>query len=317
MTGLSYRQEQVLALAPIVPSVLSLTGSSTIVYLFVHDENRDNPYKRIILGISCCDILYSGSNMVQSFLLPAATSTKAFAFGNQMTCTISGTMWQFGISQVLYYGMLSYYFYFTIQCGWSPEQFARTKMEPWVHGIAIGFPLVSSIALAILGTYDELDLDNACWIDNYPKNCEMPCAGVDGGPTGPDDHCEQTCWSPILGTLAAGVWFAASFLSILVINVRLVLYVRRTLQRSASRTLGNGRGQKKRMQNMATQGFLYVAVFFCSYAWTLTLQIMEAVGGYVRDENGNELFALLFLQQFARYVPYCCRNYVMGFDPGE
>jgi hypothetical protein len=95
-----------------------------------------------------------------------------------------GFMLQFSISMVLYYGSCSFYFLAVIRFAVSQEQFAKWY-KPWIHGISIGFPLITASVGVVLGVYAEHNIAPLCWVSNYPKgwesnpqvDCKLPLVG--------------------------------------------------------------------------------------------------------------------------------------------
>jgi len=109
--------------------------------------------------------------------LPAPSDTRGvLALGNETTCEIQGFMTVLGCGTYFYALFLSIQ-YCLVVCFNTDEKLISTKIEPFMHVIAIGWPL----ATAITGVY--LDLYNfagsQCWIAPYPTGCvedsEVPC----------------------------------------------------------------------------------------------------------------------------------------------
>jgi hypothetical protein len=59
--GLSDIQDKVLALLPIPSAILSIFGSSIIIYvaLKTREQKKWTPYTRLLMGLSVCDIIAS------------------------------------------------------------------------------------------------------------------------------------------------------------------------------------------------------------------------------------------------------------------
>jgi hypothetical protein len=301
---LTYRQEVVLVFLPLVPSLLSILCSVNIIVMVWRSKDVIDPYQRILFALSAVDVVYSTTFAIQPFLLPANTSQRPFAVGTQATCSLSGAMFQFGsTSQIIYFGVLSYYYLFTVRFGWRSRDFARW-VEPPMHLVAVGWPLATAIAGSVVGVYDELDLDSGCWIDNYPRGCYDDCTDIDE-PKG----CYDDCTSGTMGWVAMGMWFVFVLISVVVNNVVIYVYVLRTTrrvsrQRLGSSYLGNRDSQIEKIRMVRTQALLYVASFLSSYAWTLMLQVMES-GGYSRGHDGQKRYPLLLLQASIRPLAGC------------
>ena len=156
ISSLSDAQEKALAILPFFPSLLSFLGSAQIVWM-VLTAKRKTPYRRILLGLSCSDILASFVYPWQSFLVPKATSQRVWAIGNDATCSALGFGQQVFFSSVWYNCMLSLYFLLTVRQGIKDPVLAR-RWEPFMHAISIGFPLITATMGAAIGWYHEVEI---------------------------------------------------------------------------------------------------------------------------------------------------------------
>lgn len=162
--GLSDTQDKLLALLPIPSSILSIIGSSVIIYMILlnHGQQKWTPYSRLLLGMSICDIISSISIAAAGFLRPQG-SLRAWAFGNEATCTAGGFLIQFSWSGMLYYNMLSFYFLLTTRYGLR-NTVIRKRIEPFMHLISVGYPFVTGVIGAALGVYTEKSSSFGCWV---------------------------------------------------------------------------------------------------------------------------------------------------------
>lgn len=330
ISNLSDAQEIALSLLPIPSSILSIIGSSTIIYLVLFNNNmrsknnnhrRSNSsnssssssstYRRILLGMSICDLIISTAWACSGFLMPSDSSQRVWAFGNDATCTALGFLTQFGFSGFLYYGALSYYYVLTIRWGMRDARFSKC-LEPIMHVICIGYPLATAFFGVGLGIFYENELGIGCWINNYPDNCG----------SGPNETGEP-CMSSTIAWLIGGTVILFILASLLVNNIVIYVHVRRTITRSRRRhftstvvcsaaaerrtsTAAAGRGtrishaaqqqadddsQMRRIRAVAAQCFLYVAAFVVSYSWGVVVRILEGMGYDAKDEAS--IYALL------------------------
>ena len=155
--SLSKVQDKVLSLVPTFSAVLSLWGSSNIVCMILSAKKK-SPYRRIVLGLSCCDLLNSFVSPWQPLLVPSATSHRIWAIGNDATCSALGFFNQFAFSSVWYSGSLSLYFLLTVRYG-VPHRVFAGKYECPLHFMSISFPLVTAITGAAMGAYNEMDVE--------------------------------------------------------------------------------------------------------------------------------------------------------------
>lgn len=306
VSNLSDAQEMALSLLPIPSSILSIIGSSIIIHL-VYKASQRGPYMRILFGMSICDLITSLAWAIQGFVMPAATSQRVWAFGNDASCTAIGFLTQFAFSGFLYYGMLSYYYVLTIRWGVRDAKFSK-YVEPWMHVISVGYPLITASVGAAMGFFHENELGIGCWINDYPRNC-----GFDPTETG------MKCKSPLIGWIMGGSVILFILASIIVTNTIIYLHVRFTITRarrfaffqqannnnhhhhhaSAARTTTtsanhqtNNRqrqqeandSQTRRVRAVAAQCFLYVAAFVLCYTWTIAIRILEGTTFEAKDE---------------------------------
>jgi hypothetical protein len=284
ISSLSDAQDIALSLLPIAPSLLSIAGSSIIISLVVKSPKK-SPYRRILLAMSCCDIVASITYSLQGFLLPRETSQRALAIGNDASCSAVGFFNQFSFSAFFYSGALSLYFLLTVRYGIKEDTFAK-RIEPWLHGVSLGYPLITAMIGALVGVYHENELGQGCWVTNYPDGCGDAAEGA------------EDCKSPLIAWIFGGLPIALILLCIAISNCVIYLHVRRTINRGRLRSSfavnGVQNSQTKRIRAVATQAFLYVAAFLMTYLWGVVLKIMES-GSYDAQDEAN-LFPILVLQ---------------------
>jgi len=153
-SSLSDTQEKVIAILPVVAAFFSVVGSAVIVRL---TRGWQSSYERILFGLSVSDIASSTVNALAPYLVPAETSHRIYAFGNEASCTALGTLWQITTSGFMYSGMLSLYYLLTIRMGVTETIFAK-KVELMVHVTALGGPILSGFLGLGLGLYGEVRL---------------------------------------------------------------------------------------------------------------------------------------------------------------
>ena len=163
---LSEGQEKVLSILPVFSSLLSIWGSTNILIMYKNSPKRSrNCYKRIMLGLSCTDLIMSLTLALQAFLLPHSGGV-VWAIGNEASCNVMGFFQQFGFSAVWYNGMLSWMFLLSIKYSVSEEDLGK-KYEPWMHGTSILFNLVTAAIGAGFDMYDQLSLGLSCWFTGH------------------------------------------------------------------------------------------------------------------------------------------------------
>lgn len=326
-TDLTGSEEIVLYLLQLAAGTLSLIGSSAILYKIFRNLRKHNyttPYERIILGLSCCDVISSLTYAIGPFLLPSDTSKRPWALGNDSTCTYLGFFNQLACFWAVWYNcLLSFYYLLTVRFGVKKKVF-REKYELPMHlSGAIFFPLTATIGF-FGGWYSEERYAMTCWIGEVPKNCS-----------------EDDCW---VGVLVAYLFGAVpsifTLLSVTINNLVIYIFVRRLLLSSSQKTSiqelrgdtlcspppipeqfaahehaipGNIKNENLDVENRvplsgddnilttrlsrkqrlakeaAVQGFLYVSCFLLTYTPASIIAVIEG-----NVENGKENLSRLY-----------------------
>ena len=172
ISSLTDRQEMTLSLLQISSATLSIIGSTIIIYqVWNCERHRRMSYGRILLGLSLADLVASTSFALAPFLLPADTSQRVWASGNNVSCNFLGFWSQLAYLAPWYNGVLGFYYYLTIRWGMMRSAFAK-KYEKWIHIFSVGFFFSSALFGSIIGIYSESELGQGCWVGK--KVC-CPC----------------------------------------------------------------------------------------------------------------------------------------------
>lgn len=174
--------------------------------------------------------------------------------GQYTTCQVSGFFFQLGLANMFYYVSLNLYYLLTIRFGVRDEVIQK-RVEPFMHIVSIGFPLVTATMAAARGLFKPSKIGNWCWF-----------AACESGIALEDCESQKFGWS----AMAMPTTLFLIFLSFS--NATIFLHVRRTVRASnniRSRSSLSGslsqETQDKRIQLVATQCFLYVAAFLLTY----------------------------------------------------
>jgi hypothetical protein len=275
-SNLTETQEKVLSLLPILPALVSIVGSCTIIYIVTRNRRAGmSPDQRFLLALSCADILASASMATQAFAVPAQSSFRVWAVGTPATCSAVAALQQVGFASYFYNGALSTWYMMTVRYGYSQKDFART-VEPFLHILAGGYPLVTALAGLFMGVYHELDVDLGCWVSDFPHGCDSP--GFEG-----------TCRSVRIGWL---------FMAVPTIMLAIVVFVNMSLITTHVRRSGQSDvavRHKERVKSVVTQAVCYFIAFCCSFVWYILLRLMEANDIATNDEAS--IFWLLLLNR--------------------
>lgn len=241
--GLSETQGIVLALLPIPSAMLSIFGSTVILYMAKKSREKRNwtPYTRLLIGLSIFDIFSSITMAASTFLRPS-DSHGAWSFGNDASCSSIGFFTQASHSSACYSAMLSFYFLMTARFGLKNDYIAKW-FEPWMHVISIGYFLGTAIVGAALGVFADTSVGHGCWVsltvtnpyllsghlysyimfsisklqvNDYPPNC-----GHEPGQSGED------CMALTIGWTFYGYPSILIFVSLLLNNLVIYVFVRR------------------------------------------------------------------------------------------
>ena len=296
ISSLSETQDKILSLLPVFSAALSIWGSANIIWMVIKSDKKTT-YRRILLGLSCSDLISSLVIPWQAFLFPKDTSQRIWAIGTDATCTAIGFFQQFSFANVWYYAMLSFYFLMVVRMGVQERVMAK-KYEKWMHLLSIGYPLITAFVGAVLGVYHETEIGHGCYVNDYPDGC-----GSDQG--------EARCLSIYIAYVFGGIPIFLALVSIIINNVIIYKHVRTTIRQSqayvrssltAASTVSFGPSSRKerqdpqdrRIQAVAVQAMLYVVCFLVTYSSSVCLKILESQSYDAVDED--RLFPLLVLQ---------------------
>lgn len=101
-------QKTLLAALPIPSAILSVFGSSVIICMaLLSRKSRPwTPYNRLLVAMSIYDIVTSIALASATFMGPKETSNKAWAIGNDSSCSAMGFFNNIGFSGTLVNGFL-------------------------------------------------------------------------------------------------------------------------------------------------------------------------------------------------------------------
>jgi hypothetical protein len=251
-------------LCPKFTAMASVVGSSLIIRdVILLRKNRSDDLStrhRLLAGMSICDILSSSAWFLTSWPIPEDLPRALWNVGNEQTCTAQGFFVQLGIGTVIYNACLAMYYLLVIRYGWKNEYIAK-RVEPWMHFVAVGFPLSTGVASLALDLFNPSGF--SCFIAAYPPLCTQSYENK--GPT--------TC---IHGDNASiyqiAFWLAPAFCIIvfLAVSMFLVYWKIRTIEAGSSHFQSQPRRMQKRF---ALQAFLYVGAMFITWGPLIGLVI--------------------------------------------
>jgi len=269
-------------------------------------DKLKTPLRRLIVGVSVSDVIASFSNVLNPIMIPSGV----LAYGNQGPCEAVAFSNHFGaFASMLYTLSLCIYYVHVIKYNTSDRDFA-TRIEPWLHGISIGYPLLGSIVNLAVGNFNSMGL--ICWIYSQPLYCADD----------PDVECIRGANAEAYKLIFAMMPLFVSFIGIVYVMVVISLTVIKQERRNARfrfqvqqtsdginqntchsffrhlrSRIGNlfcrgpresddsdniptyaTRGMaasQRRIRNTAAQSLLYIAAFIITYTGILVIAILE------------------------------------------
>ncbi|CAJ1965860.1 unnamed protein product [Cylindrotheca closterium] len=226
---LSDTQQIVLSILPIPSAIISILGSSAIIYLAKERRKIQNwtPYTRLLVAMSFCDIVFSLNVGFSTFLRPRETSYRIWAFGNDATCSYIGFINQASSAgAICYNGMLSFYFLLTARYGMKNSKISRW-IEPLMHLVALGFAIGTALVGAVVDIYGEKAGAMSCWMSRDSKE----------GTSGATETAENDMGYDIIGTVFFAMPVLAVFVCLIINNVVIYLFVRRHVRKHPSQEI--------------------------------------------------------------------------------
>lgn len=289
-SSLSDSQEIAISLLLLISMLLSVLGSSTIIFKIFKSRKKLMAYERIMLCLSFSDILASLSFALTPFLMPEGLSV--WSVGNQTTCSALGFLTQLGFAVIGNNLILSIYFLLTIKFGVKKDQFAKRFEKPLLIFNATYFFTTAIVGL-IIGLYSPVDIGFGCWVNDWPKGCTQ---------TG-------NCLSQNIGLVYLGAPTLLTFFALLINNVTIYIHVRKTFHKLtppanvgmtaeealAARNHRRFLQEDKQIRLVATQGFLYVVSFIVCYTASIILRIIEA---QTYNPDDAQVYPLLVIAAF-------------------
>lgn len=138
----------------LIPTLMSVVGSVNIARLVKQSPSFHQSAKRILMGMSLCEVISSIAFSMNSLFIPRATSHILWAIGNGSAL---GLLMQFSISSYIFSCFVSFiYLSKTSFGGGANRDFCRTQIEPWTGTLGgFGYPLVTAILGIAMRFYSQ------------------------------------------------------------------------------------------------------------------------------------------------------------------
>ena len=161
-----------LTVIPMISGLASMIGSSTIIAAILRSSQKlANPYRRIIFGMSCFDVLQSLSFIMIVFKTDPAEKSW-LALGNQISCQLFGFFKFAGHNGTLLYSLsLNIFYLCLVKYHVKRDNFCH-RIEPFLHGVPILWAFTSASCIVATGHLNpSVALNQECFISPYPVNC--------------------------------------------------------------------------------------------------------------------------------------------------
>jgi len=151
---------------PRVAGVITIISSTAMV--IVAWERRKFLFHRLVLGMAIHQFTYGVTYVIGAMAIPREESRYVGNLGTWGTCTAQGFVYYLCLrTSLLYYGCFSIYSYAGVMCGFDKHKYQWC--EKWIHGIAIGIPVIMAIYYLPKQGYNPSY--GFCAQTSYPLGC--------------------------------------------------------------------------------------------------------------------------------------------------
>jgi hypothetical protein len=290
-----------LVTAGIFSCLLSLFGSCTIIFLILQSEHRTGEvYHRLVFGMSISDLFFTSGLLLQPFLMPSETGFP-FAIGNQTTCNIMGFIAPFFVTSYCYSSFLGVYFMMMVRYNRKQKDLARL-LEPWVHILAWGFPLVYAITVVSLQLINPNPYLGICNTIPYPIECTFL------------DDVE--CVRAEMATFIVPVHDAISLLYVVIslVSTWLVYWTVRKQSRTMTRYNVDGtinENQRKRERAVAIQAVCLSGAYLIGFNTIVSVELLKGIYSPKLSGIGDlEDYPFFFVAEFLIWLLFPLQGFV-------
>ena len=285
-----------------ISCLLSLVGSLCIIRLARLRGLMDNPYNRLLLGMSIGDVMVSVTVLLQPFLSQGPVLDGLWVGGNTATCSALGFGMRFPLTVSLYSSFLSFYFLRRVSTGKRSSR-ARTSavsnidgrvafVEGLGHCMAFLIPVSFGVAGLVTNSFNHFELLKICKFATYPEDClEKNVECVRGG--------EITVK---LDLSYMAVLFSSALFSI-VCTVLVYVRVRRQMRATILRSFQGADEERKTkvIRKVASQALCYTAAYLNGTIWPPIVKIILDASN--ADGNQGEPINFLLVTAVSVFFP--------------
>lgn len=260
-----------LALLPKFTGFLSLLGSFFIFQDVVfHKKPIHRVYHRLVLGLSCSDMIASIVNILSTWPIPEGSNGVYLASGTTQTCTAQGFFNELGnLATPLYNASLCLYYVLVIRNSWAEDRI-RSRAEPFMHII----PIAVAFTIAILGIPFTLYNNSGwlCWIAAYPRGCNQ----MDPNTCERGEHADIFRWVHY-----AIIWSAILSVTVGMYTIYKKVRLQERIQSQEMNDDSARRGNKSK--KVAIQAALFVGALYLTWIFT-TVRVRQPFSYYFCEE---------------------------------
>jgi len=275
-------KKKALAIIPKVTGALSFLCSSYLVFHILRSKKRRNdPFERIIMGLSVADMITSFFGFfLSTWPMPKDTFLASGAIGTTATCSMQGFMFQLGIlAMPLYNIVVGFYYLLKVVFGWKES---RLRKLEWVfHGFPWSIALATAIAGLILKLYNPSPRGSMCWIEEYPPYCSNSLSCTRGA------NSLYYRWGFLYGIVVLTVlWliFCMGWLWFFVVST----------ERKLDKYRIEGQVvQRKNSRKFSQQAFFYIVVFVVPWIWGIIVFLSDDKDKVFKSKSYDDMLTSL------------------------
>lgn len=221
------------------------------------DPNKKQVRDRLVLGLSCMDVVFSVACIQSTFAGPTylnhveEIADRFHLTGTVGTCRFQGFLYMVGAASPLYNAGLCLYFYLSVcHSNTMTDERIRKCVEPTIHASVWFFGLASGIIAVSMNTIAFAGYQGCYIFDPHGGRDDEICPSPDQAPNNTFPECQREDFSAILMiAIFMGLPHLAAIIAVVVFMSLIYRYVRAIEQR-ASRWMMSSQLQRQQSDAM-------------------------------------------------------------------
>jgi hypothetical protein len=257
----------------LIPTLMSIVGSVNIARLVKRSPSFHHGAKRILMGMSLCEVISAIAFSMHSLFIPRATSHFLWAIGNGSAL---GLLMQFSISSYVFSCFVSFIYLSKISFGGGANRdFCRTRIEPWTGALGgFGYPLLTAVLGLAMRYYSQQDF--------LPSDTDESSVSR-----------RQQELSARVGQFLFPGYPITNLLAAIAVNSFVIFAFVRGTTSSSNSGGGGAKSDRDALLRSRTNGVATASVLL-TYGWTAILKVFES--NDISHFSKNQLGPLLWLQ---------------------